>query len=740
MKRRTIFRTAVIFGLLCILLPVAAGRCRAAAYSDIEGHWAQDVVERWSDYGILNGYPDGTFRPNAPVTRGQMAEILYRIWGIPPVEEGFSFPDLPEDSWCYDSLTTLNYYEVALTPDQYIRPNQALPRDEALYMIHTALRFEGTIYAASRDESKFQTYADRNEVTEFFREAVSDMVSLGIIQGKTDGKLHPKDPITRAEILAVMDRAFDHYITKPGTYHVSAAQWVLVTCPDVKIVIDDVASKSQYRSTVIFLNNQSAAGITVSSEGCDAYPASVRIASVSMEKPVATAEGNCKVSPISGSTINWVLSTYAAVPDLRFTGGYGSRDYPYLISNQEQFRLLLDYDNDYRNCFKLVEDLTFDNLTVPLDMKSEKFPKVNLDGGGHTITYTQKNDNCADPVGGLFLGWKGYCKNLTLKGTVDLTIGDAAAKKTANSTVRVGGFAAYMQGSLNNCTTELDITVRQKGSAPVTVQVGGLISEDNPCTLTNCLAAGTVRVLADNPACTVAAGGLVGASTSVPFGTIVLAPSMINCGAEGVVTVEGGNHTTAGGLIGIMAYPSDQGPLDLKENTDAVTGCWSTAEISASGAGFQSDCGGIVGNLSAGQVRSSWAKPTITIDGSAMSNIGGIAGACYEKCRILDCWTNASNLAVGSGRRTGGIAGRLAGEIGNCYTVGTEQLGSDNALAFAQWNTGTVNNCAALTNMTKDQAKAFFQACGWDMETVWQLDGDRAILRDCDAEAQRAAW
>ena len=78
--------------LLCALFLCAS--VSAADYPDVEGHWARRAIARWSDSGILKGYPDGSFGPNDPVTRAQLSEVLYRIWGCEP-KSGHTFEDAP---------------------------------------------------------------------------------------------------------------------------------------------------------------------------------------------------------------------------------------------------------------------------------------------------------------------------------------------------------------------------------------------------------------------------------------------------------------------------------------------------------------------------------------------------------------------------------------------------------------------------------------------------------------------
>lgn len=45
-------------------------------FNDIKNHWAKDTIEKWKDKGVISGYHDGTFKPDNPVTRAELAKIL----------------------------------------------------------------------------------------------------------------------------------------------------------------------------------------------------------------------------------------------------------------------------------------------------------------------------------------------------------------------------------------------------------------------------------------------------------------------------------------------------------------------------------------------------------------------------------------------------------------------------------------------------------------------------------------
>lgn len=85
--------------------PAAKG---TASFTDIaEGQWYTDAVNWAAKQGVVNGYPDGTFRPEAPITRQEMATMLYCLAKAEKVEEDklASFPDAASVAdWAKDAM------------------------------------------------------------------------------------------------------------------------------------------------------------------------------------------------------------------------------------------------------------------------------------------------------------------------------------------------------------------------------------------------------------------------------------------------------------------------------------------------------------------------------------------------------------------------------------------------------------------------------------------------------------
>ena len=78
--------TAAVLGTALAVVP-------AMAFTDTEGHWAEESIQKWSEeYRIIQGYEDDTFRPDASITRGAFAGIMDRFLQFQAISEPETFP------------------------------------------------------------------------------------------------------------------------------------------------------------------------------------------------------------------------------------------------------------------------------------------------------------------------------------------------------------------------------------------------------------------------------------------------------------------------------------------------------------------------------------------------------------------------------------------------------------------------------------------------------------------------
>lgn len=112
---------------------------RTNSYSDVtSGAWYNSAVSTLTNAGILTGYEDGTFRPNAPITRAEFATIAARFYHAPEVT-GDAFPDI-SGSWARVYINRAAALGLVIGyPDGTFRPNTEITRAEVMKIINNVL-------------------------------------------------------------------------------------------------------------------------------------------------------------------------------------------------------------------------------------------------------------------------------------------------------------------------------------------------------------------------------------------------------------------------------------------------------------------------------------------------------------------------------------------------------------------------------------------------------------------------
>jgi hypothetical protein len=110
---------------------------QSASFPDVPAsHWASGQIGAVVNANIMNGYPDGTFKPNAPMTRAEIASVLAFSYGLTPGSSQNPFSDLGASHWAYSPILALvNHFITTGYPDGTYRPNNSMTRAEfAVFM------------------------------------------------------------------------------------------------------------------------------------------------------------------------------------------------------------------------------------------------------------------------------------------------------------------------------------------------------------------------------------------------------------------------------------------------------------------------------------------------------------------------------------------------------------------------------------------------------------------------------
>ena len=140
-----------------------------SAFSDMTGdHWYDNAVATLTNAGIIAGYPDGTFRPNDPITRAEFAAIATRFDDLEPVPSRFTDID---GHWAEDAINAAyGAGWVGGYPDGTFLPNKNITRAEVMSLVNRVLDRNVDIDGMLDD---MLTWVD-NEPSDWFYEAVQE--------------------------------------------------------------------------------------------------------------------------------------------------------------------------------------------------------------------------------------------------------------------------------------------------------------------------------------------------------------------------------------------------------------------------------------------------------------------------------------------------------------------------------------------------------------------------------------
>lgn len=205
MKTKTVKKLlSLLMAVIMVLtmLPVTA----QAAFNDTDTHWASSAIDKWSDMGILQGY-DGKFRPNDPITRGEMAVTIDRIMDYQTASKNV-FSDLGQ-AFYTDAVLKANAAGVMLGYGGQIRPTDNITREDAVVMLGRALGIKESTAALS--------FTDANSVSSYAKGYVAALAAKGYING-FNGAFNPKNAITRAEAVTVLNNAISGFFSEAKEY------------------------------------------------------------------------------------------------------------------------------------------------------------------------------------------------------------------------------------------------------------------------------------------------------------------------------------------------------------------------------------------------------------------------------------------------------------------------------------------------------------------------------------------
>ena len=170
----------------------------AVVLNDIYGHWAERQIRDLVGSGVINGYPDGCFRPDQTISRAEFATMIVKTLGLS--SSGTKLFADTQGHW--GRYTIAAAYEAGIVSGYDFNrfgPDDPITREQMAVMIVKA--------AGLSNQNSHLSFVDSRAISTWARSAVARAAAQKIIMGYPDNTFRPANPATRAEAVSIFARA-----------------------------------------------------------------------------------------------------------------------------------------------------------------------------------------------------------------------------------------------------------------------------------------------------------------------------------------------------------------------------------------------------------------------------------------------------------------------------------------------------------------------------------------------------
>lgn len=170
-----------------------------------DDHWAYAAVKTLNNAGVINGFEDGTFRPEDKVTREQFIKMLVGAFNMTSDNAVCNYSDVPLDAWYYASVAIATEKGITKGYGNVFGTGTSITREDAAVMIYRIIE------AAQKDADAF---TDDSAISSYAKDAVYALYGNGVVSGMGDGTFAPKANLTRAQAAQIIFTALEYNVAK----------------------------------------------------------------------------------------------------------------------------------------------------------------------------------------------------------------------------------------------------------------------------------------------------------------------------------------------------------------------------------------------------------------------------------------------------------------------------------------------------------------------------------------------
>lgn len=211
-----------IMTLMIVIAMIFTTAANAVTFTDISKHWAKDYIQEVASKGLVTGYDNGTFKPEANLTVLESLIIMSRLYNInddlkeqivdkykPIIKK---MPNASDYEWAYEGLSIA--LELGIVSENGLKSmfeEKTIAKDASKEEIAVLLT-KAMLLGDEAKNLKVYTlpFSDVSKITTAARPYIYVMYDKGIVQGDQDKNINPKDIITRAVMATMIDRTYDY--------------------------------------------------------------------------------------------------------------------------------------------------------------------------------------------------------------------------------------------------------------------------------------------------------------------------------------------------------------------------------------------------------------------------------------------------------------------------------------------------------------------------------------------------
>ncbi|MEK3721317.1 S-layer homology domain-containing protein [Paenibacillus sp. FSL H8-0034] len=189
--------------VLALMMLANGSTALAASFSDTSNHWANSSIEQMAASKRINGYPDGTFKPDRQVSRAEFVNMANQTFGLSGTAANTNFNDVKSADWFYPQVSAAQSAGyIQGYPDGTFKPNQSISREEAAAVLARLLKLDTSTPSTL-------TVKDAEVIDSWAKGSVSALLTKQIFNGYEDGSFKPFAPISRAEAATAFQRSWE---------------------------------------------------------------------------------------------------------------------------------------------------------------------------------------------------------------------------------------------------------------------------------------------------------------------------------------------------------------------------------------------------------------------------------------------------------------------------------------------------------------------------------------------------